>query len=1071
VKGGVNGAWQIETSPGLFVPYEGRNPWEQARDAKLALSDAMHEYAKERLEVPRPTKRRYFEQFDASVTIYPVLMPRSRVCRGGNYKAWVRSFPDTLECLNSRPLPVRSTWGIREWRTFAIDYLSLKPASLSEAIDVTVFQAHQSIEEYAAMLRRPEIAVLLPARGQELIGQNVIEKLHGPANVLLLGRSGLGKSFHFEHYRRICFEFDEVPILLYARYYQRDLNKAIHKSIGQYTRLTPAQLLENVKLLGKRPVLIVDGWNDSPEKIQSDLGDDLGAFQIRYNARLITASQTTPLHQLFGAATKIELDPLRQEHKQAIFAFHAGRQDESIPAHWCEPFSTAFDLRIAGQCQRHGASAETRAELYESYIRSAVPSVSARGVLRRLAWHMGENFKPALPIGDYERMVESFVQELGLPLSIADELLNSRLVAVDREIVTFEHELIRDHFRAEHLLRETQSVDLMAKLQEPKYAGLVEFVIPFLRDACLIRSLLERSAPDMLNKAFRGWLGSTAKDMIRDECYRLLAECRDRLADIEVEAWIVELDGGRRVVSGAFVVGSTCASGLDKKLCGVIANNLTDNLVRGAFLELLDLGEWALKEASARIARRRSMKPIAVFRQLVHCNVISSGSVSVHPLLFICQQACQMRNLRSNDSEVLPIREVLLKKVREGVAGTLALLLLMSDLRYSESIDSEDVLSIARQAWDTGFSTLRMEALDFIHSNSRAICGAGEQAETAVIALLDTFDAKDDIWLSTQWLATRSSFSGFETDIDTDRALREFRNILTMADAGDDPVYQLERESDPSMSFTVFAAKCASSALGNIFEDIFQGTYYEAYELLSDDERRKLLALALRAPGIDMFTDWYLGQLCKVGFGDAEDILIRYGSKIDSDTLCPQDSVSCYIMAHQAWAEIADEPIAYSDIPSEDHRVWAIVGELIFWLKRKNSKVCRVSFLLEQLVHFPRAVPDVLRQIGCSHKAVGWAPALQMLLAEHRCGIREALHESIKCDGSFTSVFRSAATHSTELFRWTISTLGDIGDRKTIAVLRPWTESSLYGKDAIRAIEQIEQRNIASRAQGSLKPI
>src|SRR4051794_28643663 len=41
VRGCLNGPWQIETSAGSFVPYSGPNPWEQARDAKLALSDAM----------------------------------------------------------------------------------------------------------------------------------------------------------------------------------------------------------------------------------------------------------------------------------------------------------------------------------------------------------------------------------------------------------------------------------------------------------------------------------------------------------------------------------------------------------------------------------------------------------------------------------------------------------------------------------------------------------------------------------------------------------------------------------------------------------------------------------------------------------------------------------------------------------------------------------------------------------------------------------------------------------------------------------------------------------------------
>jgi hypothetical protein len=114
---------------------------------------------------------------------------------------------------------------------------------------------------------------------------------------------------------------------------------------------------------------------------------------------------------------------------------------------------------------------------------------------------------------------------------------------------------------------------------------------------------------------------------------------------------------------------------------------------------------------------------------------------------------------------------VLLKKVHEGAAGSFALLILMNDLRYSESINCADALAIARQAWDTGLRPVQLEALDFIHSNARALRGAGYESEAAVIELLETFDVKENIVLSTQWLETRSSFSGFETGIGVESAL------------------------------------------------------------------------------------------------------------------------------------------------------------------------------------------------------------------------------------------------------------------------------------------------------------
>jgi hypothetical protein len=1060
LRGGVNGPWQIETSPGLVVPYVGPNPWEQARDAKLALSDAMHEYARTRTGIPGPAKRRYYEQFDASVTVYPTLVPGSKVGIG-NYKAWVRSFLDTVQALNSRPLPLQTTWTINDWRRFAVDYLRLIPASLSEAIDPAVFRANQAVMDYAAKLQHSTTAALLPAAEQEMVGANVIEKLRGPGDVVLLGRSGLGKSFHLEHYRRLCFGFDEVPALLHGRHYQRDLQRAIFKSIAPYTPLSPVELLDAAKKLGRPPVLLVDGWNDCPAQLQGDLGNDLGAFRLRYNARVVIASQTMPQQQWLSGVVAVDMAPLREEHKRAIFAFHAGMATGARPAHCYEQFSTAFDLTVAGRCQTGGAAATTRAELYDSYARSVIPSISARAVIRKLAWYMGENLKPVLTAGDFERLVEKFLQEMKLPLSIADELLRSRILEVDRQAVTFEHELLRQYFRAEEFLRKVESKQISTALEKPKYIGLAEFVIPSLSDESLIRGLLSKAGTDLLNDALHGKLGATAERVVRNECESLLKQSRDELAEIDVEPFVGERAGGGRFVSGAWIAGSTCASDRDRSLCAVIANNLNDDSLRAAFLELLELGEWALLEACERAGQKEGMKPRAIFREVLHHNIVLSHCSSVHPLLFLCHEVRQSLSLglRRHDG-ASPLGEALLEKIREGTSGTIDLLLLMAALRYREANCPADVLAVARQAWDTGFPQVQMEALDFIHSNARAISNAGAEAEAAVIELLETFDVKNNIFLSTQWLDTRSSFSGFEIGINATDAAEEFRVILRAAEAGDDPLYAVERESNPNMTFAEFAGTWASSALGKVFEYVFQGIYYEAYDSLADDERKKLLTLALRDPRPGSFDDWYLEELSKFGFSGAEDILARYGGRIDPESFCPQDTVSGFILANKAWAQISHQPLLYRDISTPDHQVWSLIGELIFRLNRpEQDSSDAIGDLCRKLSRYPAALPDALRQLEHSNWKHTQSPsALQLLIECRQETVRDALHASIRSAGSFTSVFRGGTMRSPELFRWTIAKLGDIGDRSTISLLRPWTESKEYGTDTIRAIEKIENR-------------
>jgi hypothetical protein len=921
-----------------------------------------------------------------------------------------------------------------------------------ETIDVS--QADVSIHKYAARLQRPNMAPLLASEAVECVGQNLLTKLMGPSDVLLLGRSGLGKSFHLEHYRRICFQFNEVPILVYARYYKGDLPQAISESIGQYTKLTSTELLEATEQLGRRPVLIVDGWNECPEPLQMDLGNQLGALQLRSGARLIVAAQTPPTHELFARVSKIQLAPLRQEQKKAIFEFHAGEEKADIPGHFYEQLSTAFDLKLAGSCQITNGT-RSRAELYSAYVRAKLPSAVARGVLRKLAWYMGENFKPALSINEYERIVDKILGECGAPLPLCEELLKSRLVTADGNVITFEHDLLKEYFRAEHILRHCETTDLASRLKEPKYAGLSDFVIPFLADDEIVRTVLFNAGPELLDAAFHGWLGPTAASIVRGEYQRVLTECRNRLPEIALEAQIENFNDGRYFVSSACVVKTTCMSDFDKVLWALLADNLNDDDVLPIFLELLSAGEKALKNASQRAGREYGVKPKAIWQELLHWHVIAAHPGPVHPLLYVCQQ---VRQNHFGHSTRLHLRDALLKRLHDGQAGDLEFLLLMSELRYSDSIHVMDVVTLARQAWGTGLPTVRMEALDFIHSNASAIREAGQEAEAEIISLLDSFDVKDNIWLSTQWLDTRASFDGFDPGISIDDALEEFRRILAAADSGNEPLYELERQNNPDITFAQFIAEWASGSLSKMFEDVFQEVYGEAFNSLSSDERKKLLVLALDEPRIELFTDYYLTQLCRTGPDGAEHIFRRFGSKIDPDTSFPQGSVKCFVTAHQVWASLCDEPIPYTGGSSLDHQAWATVGELIFWLSRNHDAPGndRIAALCRELILYSTAVPGVLKQISSCEAGMP-VPALNLLLEQCRDAVRAVLHEALQFEGSLTCVFGGIRAESVELFRWTIRTLGHIGDRMSISLLRKWTSNSVYGADAIRAIEQIER--------------
>jgi hypothetical protein len=102
----------------------------------------------------------------------------------------------------------------------------------------------------------------------------------------------------------------------------------------------------------------------------------------------------------------------------------------------------------------------------------------------------------------------------------------------------------------------------------------------------------------------------------------------------------------------------------------------------------------------------------------------------------------------------------------------------------------------------------------------------------------------------------RLPFDGFETGNRVNTALDEFRTVLAMADAEDDPLTKSNAEPNPSVTYTEFVAGWASAALRKIFEDVFQGVYYDADESLTTCEKSRVPFLALHDRHFGMITNW-----------------------------------------------------------------------------------------------------------------------------------------------------------------------------------------------------------------------
>jgi hypothetical protein len=556
VFGTENEPWKIEDPSGNLVTYPAtKNPWQQAKDDKLIINDAMHQYRKRFPSVPSPLNGRFFD-LDASVCVYPRLHPRSRVTRG-NFKAWVRSYNDTLSALTTRPLI--SSWSPDDWRGFATQHLRLTPVTLEEAIDPAFNLARHHTREYLARVEvvlAKGLGPLLAGSKSERCGENVLDELLGESNYLLLGSSGLGKSFHLQHLALRASKHGEVPVLVEERHLTGDFSVALRKAIGPLTGIEPSVLLDSIRKCALSPLLVVDGITGH-EAFVPNLLKDIVAFQVQHKARVIIGSQNE-FHLPGGfKAHRVDLAPLKPEHKRAIYSFHAGIPDTPDLEPFCEAFGTAFDLMIAGTIHGDARKSLTRAELYDRYCRKMLPArypAVAASVLRDLARRMSMDFVTSISVQEFERGAEALLGRSNGPLQVLDDLRSCRLLMIGDEMVSFQHDLVKDYFLAEALWRDSVgAIQLGEKLSKPANQDLIEFILPKYTSPSDITCLLRSTNDDgFLLDVLRGKAGAKAQQVLRRECNDLIDKAIADLGNIELTLEQIEAADGKRRVDQCF---------------------------------------------------------------------------------------------------------------------------------------------------------------------------------------------------------------------------------------------------------------------------------------------------------------------------------------------------------------------------------------------------------------------------------------------------------------------------------------------------------------------------------------
>jgi hypothetical protein len=559
VVGRVNGPWSLILPDGTLSSLETKNPYRQALDGKFAISDEMHVFARSDPSIPMPAApAKFYKQLESVVCIYPQLLPGSSVY--DDHKVRVRGYPALLTLLSTQQ--TRPAWTREHWLAFAMHLGLVRTGEHEDGSVPQLKAAQQVVADYKRRFQSfygnglPAL-VPTPMEGEQRLIQSdaLLEALLEGGHIELIGPSGCGKSFLAKHMALAAISRGRLPVIAQAREYDGKLSALLDRSVAHLHPDTALRFLSAAARISSSISLIIDGYNECPTKWKEQLIKDLQAFYLRWKVPiLITSQQSLTLPEPLSGKT-FRFRPLTNEQKAAVLRSYAGN---IVPPHsdalW-EPFQSPYELSLAAECLAQVGSILTRPALFDAYVRRRLDLTSnsavTRSVISTLAERMHQQLVSSLPVGEMWRLaVRSLERESG-PMNLLTEALNCGLLEVRHGRCSFRHELLERFFQAEALVRQHSAGDALAEsLTLARNFTLVEFVIGMETDPTRIRQCLQSTAdPRVLGDCLRGHFGETAKDVVMEDCSRMLSAAERSLEEADVEMTGTDEDWKHLVVT------------------------------------------------------------------------------------------------------------------------------------------------------------------------------------------------------------------------------------------------------------------------------------------------------------------------------------------------------------------------------------------------------------------------------------------------------------------------------------------------------------------------------------------
>lgn len=496
VQGGVNGLWE------QIGPYGKRkigNAYTQALNAKNALRD----------EIQREIQ---IDGYPNSLIVITPKLPNGSALPS-DFKVVVAELTQVAQELE-RPSGALLTQAQCESLARRLNLEEVRSAGA--AIDEELLDSERVFRVYADSFRDfhgPSTAALIPDQYTYSDARIGLQEVHsvvqtGSNALQIQGPSGCGKTLLATSCAVSCLDADCMPFFVAAGDFDGDLKRLLDKESALLGLHSAIQIVKVAKLLGKRLVIFLDGYNECRDDLKLILTRSLRAFALRYNAGIVLSTQQDIVRPELLIKETVTVGRPSDELKASIAGIAQDDANGNVRG-LLQAADSGLEAALIGQVGMALPNGASKFGLFDTYVRTKLGVAASPGirVLTLFAETLVQRACFSLTVREFDRLFGSST------LVHPDQLVRARLLHIRGDRISFVHELFFSAFAAEAVIRSAKGdvSSIRAALDLPRFFSSRVLIVGAIDDEDVLQAVVDGlSDQALLTACFQGECGETA---------------------------------------------------------------------------------------------------------------------------------------------------------------------------------------------------------------------------------------------------------------------------------------------------------------------------------------------------------------------------------------------------------------------------------------------------------------------------------------------------------------------------------------------------------------------------------